>query len=106
MEKLEYEIRRGFHQKGMQDPIYVEGFSSNTLVNPYVYDTEICFRRRKISAIDRLLTEEEREKLRKINEEMEVTPWSRWSNGNHTRRFVLPRFCEHIRMVLDENEVF
>jgi hypothetical protein len=81
MKSLE-QVEQELHMRDMLDPVYREGFSSNTRDEcPYVFPQEVCARRAQIACIARPLTEEERIELAKLNEEFDKTEWQRWVSG-------------------------
>lgn len=82
-------IRERMHAERMQDPIYREGYEAEHRINPYAFDEELSRKQMEISTIDRPLTQNEREQLRAIGEQMNALPWSRWQHGNHSRHVSL-----------------
>jgi hypothetical protein len=88
----EIEFFRAYHVKCMADSVYKEGFESKSPDNPYVFPEVLNNDLLLISMKAGLLTEQEKEDLRKLNDEFGATEWSRWSKG-HYRKVNLGNEC-------------
>lgn len=79
------------HFEGMLDPIYEEGYlATNSWESPYPkcpyrFNKKLGIEQSRIACIERPLTEEEKTKLREINERIARTKWDRWTKGNYDR---------------------
>lgn len=83
------ELQKRRHEKNLADPIYVEGYNGPNhwvapwVPCPYAFDKQLDLRRMKISMLERNLTADEIELLKKLNEKMRKTKWDRWISGNY-----------------------
>lgn len=81
------EAIRDLHDSSMADPVYRDGFQSESAANPYEFDEGLDRERMGISLKDGALTDDEQTRLSEMNTKMDATPWARWSSGHHARLF-------------------
>lgn len=71
----------------MNDPIFKQGFDSTENKNPYKFPEALSSKRMTIALKDGPLNNEEKIELKKMNEEIDNDPWSKWSSGYHARKY-------------------
>ena len=86
-ERVIMDTVKAHHEKCMaSDPVYRAAYHSPAEAkNPYPYPEDLDRERMGIAWVKGPLTEDQKVRLRELNDLMEQTEWSRWSYGHHHR---------------------
>lgn len=81
----EIALLKQFHEQGMEDLIYRDGYNSETDECPHEFPQELNDAILKLSCKKGPLYEFEKELLKELNWKFNSTPWQRWKKGHHRR---------------------